>query len=175
MDWSLPLPAKFVVFKFLVSGSTQWQLWHEKCNDLLVRSSAEFASLWAYRKMSFKVNRLTLSNMNVIHLLTQFRNNTKMTDGQDIFSYKSVEVLLLLCPVKFTNDGHTLALARRCRITKNPERSTEPLARPFGRTANSFACSAALNHVLALSLTPKFMGKWMIRRLFLLCFFCSGP
>ena len=61
------------------------------------------------------------------------------------------------------------------RVSKNPDISTGPSARPFTRLL------APLTHLLARALhgtylfarwlTPKLMGKWMIRLLFLLCFF----
>ena len=52
--------------------------------------------------------------------------------------------------------------------------ATHSFVHLFACTAHSLACTAhslACSALLAHSLTPELMGKWMIRWLFLLCFF----
>ena len=74
------------------------------------------------------------------------------------------------------------------RITKKTDWSTGPLARPFIRSLAPLTCSLAPHNLLCLcaccahslarsltSLTPELLGKWMIRWLFILVFFYSGP
>ena len=78
------------------------------------------------------------------------------------------------------------ALAHWARIIKNPDESTGPLARPFARTAHSFACSgllaslapsAALTRLLARSLRslPRSWDSELLHGYLICVFFSSAP
>ena len=60
------------------------------------------------------------------------------------------------------------------RITRDPDVGTGPLTHPFACSLEPLTHSLAHPYACSLTLTPKLMWRWMIRWLFLLCFFCSG-
>jgi len=79
--------------------------------------------------------------------------------------------------------GEISYIALWARINKNTDWSTGSLAHPFAHSLArlthsallaSLARSTALTYLLTL-LTPSLVGQWMIRWLFILCFFLFWP